>query len=95
MDITQGHPTDDDVPQPFSGTHAAPAGDRKTGHSDGERKAAAVVQDAEAYQRLLDLAAQAEAAEGIRQGQEDIAGGRTRPTSAVFDQVRSGYGIPG
>ena len=58
-------------------------------------KAAAVVQDAEAYQRLLDLAAQAEAAEGIRQGQEDIAGGRTRPTSAVFDQVRSGYGIPG
>jgi prevent-host-death family protein len=30
-------------------------------------KAAAVVQDAEAYQRLLDLADQADAAEGFRQ----------------------------
>jgi prevent-host-death family protein len=33
-------------------------------------KAAAVLQDAEAYQRLLDLAAEATAAEGIRQGLE-------------------------
>jgi prevent-host-death family protein len=32
------------------------------------RKAAAVVVDAEAYQRLLDLAACADAEEGIRQG---------------------------
>jgi hypothetical protein len=35
-------------------------------------KAAAVVQDAEAYQYLLDLAAEARAAEGIRQGLEDF-----------------------
>jgi PHD/YefM family antitoxin component YafN of YafNO toxin-antitoxin module len=35
-------------------------------------KAAAVVQDAEAYQQLQDLAAEANAAEGIRQGLEDI-----------------------
>ena len=34
-------------------------------------KAAAVVQDAEAYQRLLDVAARADAREGIRQGLED------------------------
>jgi prevent-host-death family protein len=34
-------------------------------------KAAAVVQDAEAYQRLSDLAAAASASEGIRQGVED------------------------
>src|SRR6266849_3548724 len=34
-------------------------------------KAAAIVQDAEAYQRLLDIAARADAAEGIRQGLED------------------------
>jgi prevent-host-death family protein len=32
---------------------------------------AAVVQDAEAYQRLLDFAARADAREGIRQGMED------------------------
>ena len=31
-------------------------------------KAAAVVQEAKAYQHLLDIAAQADASEGIRQG---------------------------
>ena len=35
-------------------------------------KAEAVVQDAEAYQRLLDIAAQADAVEGIRQGLEEL-----------------------
>ena len=39
-------------------------------------KAAVVVQDAAAYQRLLDLAAQADAGEGIRQGLQDLADGR-------------------
>jgi hypothetical protein len=39
----------------------------------------AVVQGAEAYQRLLDLAAQADEEEGIRQGVEDFKKGRTRP----------------
>lgn len=57
-------------------------------------KAAAVVQDAEAYQRLLDLAADASAAEGIRQGLEDVRSGRTRSARAVFDEVRGVNGIP-
>jgi prevent-host-death family protein len=57
-------------------------------------KAAAVVQDAEAYQRLLDLAAEASAEEGIRQGLEDLANGRTRPADEVFDELRAEYGIP-
>jgi prevent-host-death family protein len=57
-------------------------------------KAAAVVQDAEAYQRLLDLAADASAAEGIRQGLDDLKNGRTRPARAVFDEIRAEYGIP-
>jgi prevent-host-death family protein len=35
-------------------------------------KAEAVVQDAEAYQRLLDIAAQVDSLEGIRQGQQDL-----------------------
>lgn len=34
-------------------------------------KAAAVVQDAESYRRLLDIAARADAREGIRQGMEE------------------------
>jgi prevent-host-death family protein len=58
-------------------------------------KAAAVVQDAEAYQRLLDLAAGADAGEGIRQGLDDVAHGRTTPAKAAFDQIRRKHGIPG
>jgi prevent-host-death family protein len=57
-------------------------------------KAAAVVQDAEAYQRLLDLAARADEAEGIRQGLEDVAHGRTRPARAFFEEFRRKHGIP-
>ena len=56
-------------------------------------KAAAVVQDAEAYQHLLDLAAEASAAEGIRQGLEDLRNGRTRAARATFDAVRAEHGI--
>ena len=57
-------------------------------------KAAAVVQDAEAYQHLLDLVAEASAAEGIRQGLEDLRSGRTHPARAVFDEIRGKYDIP-
>jgi hypothetical protein len=51
------------------------------------------VQDAEAYQHLLDLAAEASAAEGIRQGLEDLKSGRARPARAVFDEIRAEHGI--
>jgi prevent-host-death family protein len=57
-------------------------------------KAAAIVQDAEAYQRLLDLAASADAEEGIRQGLDDVAQGRTHPAREVFDEIRRKHGIP-
>jgi prevent-host-death family protein len=56
-------------------------------------KAAAVVQDAEAYQRLLDIAARADAAEGIRQGREDVAKGRTYPAREAFRSFRRDHGI--
>ncbi|MGC2211482.1 MAG: type II toxin-antitoxin system Phd/YefM family antitoxin [Candidatus Korobacteraceae bacterium] len=57
-------------------------------------KAAAIVQDAEAYQRLLDIAASANAEEGIRQGLDDVAYGRTRPAREAFDEIRRKHGIP-
>ncbi len=57
-------------------------------------RAAAVVQDAEAYQRLLDIAAQADPQEGIRQGLEDVAHGRIRPAREAFDGIRRKYAIP-
>jgi prevent-host-death family protein len=57
-------------------------------------KAAAIVQDAEAYQRLLDIAARADAGEGIRQGLEDANRGKVRPAREVFDEFEAGHGIP-
>jgi prevent-host-death family protein len=57
-------------------------------------KAAAIVQDADAYQRLLDIAAQADAAEGIRQGLEDVREDRVRPAREFFDAFEAGHGIP-
>ena len=57
-------------------------------------KAAAVVQDAEAYQRLLDVAASADAREGIRQGIEDARKGRVRPAKEFFDDFEAAHGIP-
>jgi len=56
-------------------------------------KAAAIVQDAEAYQRLLDLAAQASAAEGIRQGLQDVRDGRVRPAREFFKEFETRHGI--
>ena len=57
-------------------------------------KAAAVVQDAQAYQQLLDLAAEASAAEGIRQGLEDLGAGRVRLAAEVFAEMRARHDIP-
>ncbi len=57
-------------------------------------KAAAIVQDAEAYQRLLDVAAQADAGEGIRQGLEDVKEGRVRPARAFFGEFETRHGLP-
>lgn len=57
-------------------------------------KAAAVVQDAEAYQRLLDIAAHADVEEGIRQGLEDAKKGKVRAAREFFDDFQAERGIP-
>ena len=57
-------------------------------------KAAAIVQDAEAYQHLLDIAALADAEEGIRQGLEDVKKGKTRPAREFFAEFEATHGIP-
>jgi len=56
-------------------------------------KAAAVVQDAEAYQRLLDIAARSDAQEGIRQGLEDAKKGKVRPAREFFADFEARHGI--
>jgi len=57
-------------------------------------KAAAIVQDAEAYQHLLDIAARADVAEGIRQGLADAKKGKTRPAQEFFDEIEATHGLP-
>jgi prevent-host-death family protein len=56
-------------------------------------KPEAVVQDAAAYQRLLDIAAEADVNEAIRQGLEDLREGRIRPAREVFKELREEYGL--
>jgi prevent-host-death family protein len=55
----------------------------------------AVIQTVEDYERLLDLAAEADLHEGIRQGLEDLRLGRSRPAEEVFEELRKEYGLPG
>ena len=57
-------------------------------------KAAAIVQDAAAYQHLLDIAAGASAEEGIRQGLDDVKGGKVRPAREFFADFEAEHGIP-
>ena len=66
---------------------------RKTGHPlvlTINGKAELVVQNAEAYQALLD---RVEAIEGIQRGLADVKAGRTRPARQVFDRLRRTHGI--
>jgi prevent-host-death family protein len=57
-------------------------------------KPEAVVQDAAAYQRLLDIAPAGDAREGIRQGLEELRQGKGRPASEFLEEMRTKHGIP-
>jgi len=68
---------------------------RKTGHPlvlTINGKAELVVQDAEAYQTLLD---RVEAIEGIQRGLNDVKAGRVKSVRRVFDRLRRKHAIPG
>ncbi len=56
-------------------------------------KPEAVVQDAAAYQRLLDLAAAADVNEGIRQGLEELRQGKGRPAKEFFEEMRKKHAL--
>jgi prevent-host-death family protein len=56
-------------------------------------KAAATVISAKEYQRLMDIAAEADEREGVRLGDADVAAGRTRPAEEVFADMRKRYGL--
>lgn len=47
-----------------------------------------VIQDAEAYQRLLDVLDRAEAIVGVQRGLESMRAGRGKPLDEAFDSLR-------
>lgn len=53
-----------------------------------------VVQDAEAYQRLLEVADRAEAIQGIREGLEAFKRGEGVPALPALDRIRKKHDIP-
>jgi prevent-host-death family protein len=54
-------------------------------------RAEVVVQDAEAYQDLLD---RVETIEALHRGFADVNAGRTKPARAVFNRIRRKHGSP-
>ena len=67
---------------------------KKTGHPlvlTINGRAEIVVQDAEAYQALLD---RVETIEALQRGFTDVKAGRTKPARAVFERLRRKHAIP-
>jgi prevent-host-death family protein len=67
---------------------------KKTGHPvvlTINGKAEMVVQDAASYQRLVELAEQAEMLDFLRESREDIEAGRTRPALEALDELAKKY----
>ncbi len=57
-------------------------------------KAAAVVQDAESYQHLLDTIELLESIAGIRKSIEEFEQGQGIPLKEAFQQLQEKYGLP-
>ncbi len=54
-------------------------------------RAKVVVQDAKAYQDLLD---RVETIEALQRGFADVKAGRTKPAREVFERLRRKHGVP-
>ena len=57
-------------------------------------KAEIVVQDAQAYQKLLEDVERLEAIAGIRRGLDEVSNGKTRSAGDVFASMRKKHKIP-
>ena len=57
-------------------------------------KAEIVVQDAAAYQKLLDRVDELETLEGIKRGMADVAAGRATPLGEFENEFRSKHALP-
>lgn len=57
-------------------------------------RAKLVVQDADAYGKLLDEVERARFVSAIREGIEEARAGQGRPAEQVYEEMRSKYGLP-
>ncbi len=57
-------------------------------------KAEIVVQDAEAYQRMMDLLERIETNEGIRKGLAAIDAGESKPAKRVITEIKRRRALP-
>ena len=57
-------------------------------------KATAVVQDADAYQQLLDRIELLESVVGIQKSIEEFESGKGQPLKQAFEQLQVKYGLP-
>lgn len=62
--------------------------------AEGRDPSRTAIEAITAYQRLLDLASEADEQEGLRQALEDVAAGRVYPAEEVFAAIRGKHGIP-
>ena len=70
---------------------------RKTGHPvvlTVNGAASVVVQDAAAYQALLELVERAQAIKGIQRGLDSMKRRRGKPADVVMDRLRKKHRIP-
>ena len=58
-------------------------------------KAEVVVQDAESYQKLLELVERLQAIEGIQAGLDAVKQGRTFPAQQALTELKQKHGISG
>lgn len=56
-------------------------------------KAEIVVQDAESYQKLLELAEYHETVAALKEALADVENGRTRPVEEAFEEIRKKHGL--
>jgi len=57
-------------------------------------KAELVVQDAAAYQELMELKERMEVIEALRKSLDSVHNGRTQPLEEVFEELRQEYEVP-
>jgi prevent-host-death family protein len=58
-------------------------------------KAEIVVQDAKAYQRLMEVVDRLELLEALKEGLDDVENGQTRPAREALEELRVKHGVSG